>query len=150
MRSVDSGLTESSHTAARLVWRCLVPLVTGEAGVTDPVVHTFVGRQAELDRLSQCAVAARAGRPSLALVLGGPGIGKTTFVEYAVAGLSEFTVLRARGARAELDCPFGVFSQLLAGLPSGLLAESSLLHGTIPVAAAPTMIGVQALAVIER
>ena len=89
---------------------------------------TFVGRRPELERLVTALEAAAAGRPSLVLVAGDAGVGKSRLV-------AEFsTRAQASGARTLLGgcldlgeggLPFAPFAEALKGLASDLERESS-------------------------
>jgi DNA-binding CsgD family transcriptional regulator len=85
----------------------------------------FVGRRAELTQIEQCIQQARVGHPSVVLIEGGVGIGKSALVARAVAELDGFTVLHALGAAEESDVPFGIVGQLLAHLPPELVGGLS-------------------------
>ena len=74
----------------------------------------LVGRVAELDVLEAAAAAARNGQPTLVLVEGEAGIGKSTLLAWFAARLAGATVLRASGDEAELWLPYGIVGQLMA------------------------------------
>jgi DNA-binding CsgD family transcriptional regulator len=74
----------------------------------------FVGRAAELDVLEEAAAAARGGQPTVVLVEGEAGIGKSTLLARFAGGLAGSTVLRASGDEAELRLPYGIVGQLVA------------------------------------
>src|ERR1700716_1466431 len=75
-------------------------------------------RQTELARLAALAEGARAGSPSLALIEGPAGIGKTRLMEAVCveAAGQGMQVLDARGAEAERDFGFGAVRQLFEGV----------------------------------
>src|SRR5450755_474104 len=73
----------------------------------------FVGRAAELAVLEEAAAAARGGQPTVVLVEGEAGIGKSTLLARFAAGLAGATVLRASGDEAELRLPYGIVVQLV-------------------------------------
>jgi len=78
------------------------------------VTAELLEREAELDAVDASIARARAGRGSVLLVEGPPGIGKTALLEAARerAGEAGFTALRARGSELERDFAFGVARQL--------------------------------------
>ncbi|HEY7429474.1 MAG TPA: AAA family ATPase [Streptosporangiaceae bacterium] len=76
--------------------------------------RVFAGRAAELDALEKAASATRGGQPTVVLVEGEAGIGKSTLLTRFASGLADVTVLRASGDEAELRLPYGVMSQLVA------------------------------------
>jgi DNA-binding CsgD family transcriptional regulator len=84
---------------------------------------SFVGRQPDLAALDRQLDQARAGTPSLVLVEGPAGIGKTALVSRfldrsrSVAQGDMLCVLRVSGEEAEMGLPFGVLTQLLAAVP---------------------------------
>src|SRR3954468_24649820 len=67
---------------------------------------TFIGRQSELGALE----AALSGAPSVVLVQGPAGVGKTALAQRFAAG---HRMLRAAGEPGERDVAFGVADQLL-------------------------------------
>ncbi|QIX28097.1 AAA family ATPase [Nocardioides sp. JQ2195] len=73
--------------------------------------HVFVGRSAELESLRQLA-ATTSGRPSIVVVEGPPGSGKTALVEEFLAVQSAVTVLRAGASEWESAHPYAVLEQL--------------------------------------
>jgi DNA-binding CsgD family transcriptional regulator len=83
-------------------------------------VSTVVGREAELERIEAFL---RDDPTGTLVVLGEPGIGKTTLWERAVAAAqaSGATVLVARPAESEATLAFGGLSDLLAGVPDQIV-----------------------------
>ncbi|MCK9792759.1 AAA family ATPase [Isoptericola sp. 4D.3] len=79
----------------------------------------ILGRDAELDRIDRLAAAGAGGA---LLVVGEPGLGKTTLLEHGVAHARRAgrRVLTARCARGERDLPFAVLHQLLLPRLDGL------------------------------
>jgi len=76
---------------------------------------TLVGRETELGRVRALIDAARAERSGTLVLLGPPGIGKTTLLRAGVAQAQEhgMTVLQARGYERESDFAYGALLQLL-------------------------------------
>ena len=95
---------------------------------------TFVGRQAELARVSAALDQARAGMPAFFLVAGEAGVGKTRFVE-EIAGRARSSGMRVlEGGCVQLGeegLPFGPIIEALRTLPDELsLARVDELAGT--------------------
>nr|CEL12802.1 regulatory protein, LuxR [Kibdelosporangium sp. MJ126-NF4]CTQ98488.1 regulatory protein, LuxR [Kibdelosporangium sp. MJ126-NF4] len=114
----------------------------------------FVGRDAELARMSEvCAVVAR-GVPRTVWVRGDAGIGKTRFVRRAVLGpdAPPFTVLDATADVAESVLEFGLVEQIVRradpAVLGSTLGSTSLLSGNIPSDASPFAVGAQLLRVL--
>ena len=97
----------------------------------------IVGRDQELAVLSAAVTGAAAGRGSLVLVEGAPGIGKTTLLRAACAesGAPGGRVLTARGLALEGGFSYGIVRQLRhafhklgitsrAGLPAQLVSQA--------------------------
>ncbi|WP_405151411.1 AAA family ATPase [Sphaerisporangium sp. NBC_01403] len=83
-------------------------------------------RDIELRVIQEALSAAYAGKPSVLVILGPRGIGKTTLLHAALAEMSHAgAVLTARGHPAEHDFPFGVVRQLFDPLPGPPPAEPS-------------------------
>ena len=106
----------------------------------------FVGRAGELAVLEAAAVAARSGQPSVVLVEGQAGAGKSSLLARFASGQAGARVLRASGEEAELVLPYGVVGQLvaaahgMAGSPPGLLA-TELSDGVNPLAVGADLVG---------
>jgi hypothetical protein len=73
----------------------------------------FVGRQAEIAVLRAKLDEARSGHPSIVLIEGPPGIGKTALVDRFVRESSDVKVLRASGEESESFLTYGAVDQLL-------------------------------------
>jgi len=73
------------------------------------VSAVFVDRERELEALG----VALAAPPSVVIVEGEAGIGKTTLIERFAGSLAEVRVLRAGGDESETDIPFAAADQLL-------------------------------------
>jgi DNA-binding XRE family transcriptional regulator/tetratricopeptide (TPR) repeat protein len=90
-----------------------LPMVVRAAG------EVFVGRSEELTALKAAAAAARASRPTVVLVEGEAGIGKSALLSRFASGLTGTTVLRASGDEAERLLPYGIVDQLTASAADG-------------------------------
>lgn len=74
----------------------------------------LVGRDAELARIADLVAAARAGRSGALVLVGEPGIGKTTLCESAANLADQMQVLRVSGVASELELPFAALTLLFA------------------------------------
>ena len=81
--------------------------------------------------LEAAAAAARGGQPTVVLVEGEGGIGKSTLLARFAGGLAGATVLRASGDEAELRLPYGIVGQLVSSAGG---ASSELSDGVDPLA----------------
>lgn len=95
----------------------------GLSGLTS---DSIVGRDAEAARLRRALDAARAGHPTVALVTGAPGIGKTSLWRALLSRAPDgppgpaaggVHLLVATGDEAEADLDHGIVSQLLRRAP---------------------------------
>jgi predicted ATPase len=79
----------------------------------------LVGREAELDRIDALLRGARAGDGGAVVIVGEPGIGKTSLLEAAVdsAGMR---ILRTAGLEAESSLPFAAVAELTEPLLDGV------------------------------
>jgi DNA-binding CsgD family transcriptional regulator len=89
----------------------------------------ILGRQAEIERLQAVLDSIRAGRGEMILLVGEPGIGKTTMLRWVRDQAVGVTVLEACGRESEADLPFVALADLLrplqdrvAGLPAAQAA----------------------------
>lgn len=73
----------------------------------------LVGRESERRVVEELIAGARLGASGVLVVAGEPGIGKSALVEESAALATGMQVLRARGAEAEREVPFGGLAQLL-------------------------------------
>jgi DNA-binding CsgD family transcriptional regulator len=73
----------------------------------------LIGREAERRAIERLVAGARVGSSGVLLITGEPGIGKTALVDEAATLAVGMRVLRARGAVAEREIPFGGLLQLL-------------------------------------
>jgi DNA-binding CsgD family transcriptional regulator/tetratricopeptide (TPR) repeat protein len=80
-----------------------------------PSRSSLVGREREMETLGRLLEHAIAGRGSVALIEGEPGIGKTRLLgeTLAIAGALGFAVLRGAGEEMERDRPFGPIAAAL-------------------------------------
>jgi ATP/maltotriose-dependent transcriptional regulator MalT len=102
-----------------------MPADPSSGTAAEPQPTPFVGRRAPMARLSRLLEQARAGVPSLVLVEGPAGIGKTALVDWFLNTAGPGCVLHASGEEAEATLPFGVLAQLAVNsptAPSGALA----------------------------
>lgn len=107
------------------------------------------GRTAQARHLLGLLRSARTGELSLAVISGGPGMGKTALLDMFLSddavARQDTTVLRAAGALWEQHVDFGVIRQLLAGAPAGLeerdISESVQQAGDSLLAAMRTITG---------
>ncbi|WP_035791526.1 AAA family ATPase [Kitasatospora mediocidica] len=88
-----------------------------------------IGREAELAALAQAARLARAGTPSLTVLRGARGIGKTSLVRAAVHAMDGFTVLWASCDAAEQDWRYGTLLQLLHQVDAKVISGRPALSG---------------------
>lgn len=107
----------------------------------------FVGRDAELDTLDELLTQARAGAPHVVLLVGEPGIGKTTLIDGFLRRHRDVTSLRAGGDDSEMLYSYGIVRQLAASAgPAGLELAGQLAQ-VAPVPD-PIAIGSQLLALL--
>lgn len=105
------------------------------ASSTPPLLasrRSFVGRGHELGRLRAGIAPGSADGPGAAIVVvGEPGIGKTTLIEEALASvdLDRTTVLRASGDEAEIDLDYATLDQLARSTSSPFHQMMSPLAG---------------------
>ena len=76
----------------------------------------LVGRAPEMESLGRLLKKARAGRGSVALIEGEPGIGKTRLLgeTLAEAGALGFVVIQGSAEEMEQDRPFGLIVEALS------------------------------------
>jgi DNA-binding CsgD family transcriptional regulator len=74
----------------------------------------LVGRETERRALDALVAGARLGRSAVLLLVGEPGIGKTTLLDYVEERADDMAVVRVAGAEAERDLPFGALALVLA------------------------------------
>jgi DNA-binding CsgD family transcriptional regulator len=95
----------------------------------------LVGRDDECLRIAVALQEIRAGRGTVLLLAGPPGVGKTALLEYAAGAAEGLTVLRATGVEFEAQFAWGGLHQLLqpvlgqlAGLPD---EQAAALRGAL-------------------
>jgi hypothetical protein len=76
----------------------------------------IVGRGPELARIENLLDDIRAGRGGALVLLGAPGMGKTTLLDAAVARSTDLAIARAVGVQAERDLPYAGLHALLTPL----------------------------------
>jgi DNA-binding CsgD family transcriptional regulator len=81
----------------------------------DPQPRLY-GRRRECEALDELVQQARAGRSSVLVVRGEPGVGKTALLRYVAAGAAGFRVERAAGVECEMELPFAGLHQLCASM----------------------------------
>src|SRR5918994_4216621 len=91
--------------------------------------QSIVGREDEVARLRAALDAARSGHPTVVLVLGEPGVGKSSLLATALAGgvapaataatpaPTGAVTVTASGDEAEVDLEYGILDQLRRGFP---------------------------------
>ena len=84
-------------------------------------LDVFVGRTAELARVTEVVARVEAGEPWLVAVEGDPGMGKTALARHCLAGAAGLRVLQARASLAEADLDFGIADQLFRTVGGALL-----------------------------
>ena len=74
----------------------------------------LVGRSDECRLLDHLLEAVRANESRTLVIVGEPGVGKTTLVEYALGAAPDFRMARAVGAEAESELAFAALQQVCA------------------------------------
>jgi hypothetical protein len=133
---------------------------SGGAGVASgkpPNLKSLAGREHELARIDALLSEASAGRSGTLLVLGEPGVGKTTLLEAARERADSFTCLGARGVDAESHLAYaGLFGLLnpvrdrVSDIPdhqAGALG-SALAWSSGPPTAEPFLLGAATLSLL--
>lgn len=91
----------------------------------------FVGRADQVALLAARLDAARGGEPSVVLVEGAPGVGKTRLVHHALRDAPRVRMLHAAADAAETDIAWGVVDQLARSLGPAAVEE---LTAMVPIA----------------
>lgn len=77
----------------------------------------MLGRAREQAVLDELLAAARQGRGGSLVIVGEPGIGKTSLLDHGIAAADGFRVATATGVQAEQELPFAGLQQLLTAIP---------------------------------
>ena len=93
----------------------------GDRAATRLACPELVGRDEELATIAHVIEVARAGEPSIVLLSGAAGLGKSALLARAAAGARRagITVLRGRGERLEMPRAFAPFVEALSAVTSG-------------------------------
>jgi DNA-binding CsgD family transcriptional regulator len=98
----------------------------------------LIGRDGEQARIESVLDEARARRASVAVLRGEPGVGKTTLLEAAMRGATDFRIVRSTGVQSERELPFAGLHALLQPVlgeivslpePQGVALRSALAMG---------------------
>ena len=73
----------------------------------------LVGRARERAEVDAAVAAARAGRSSVLVISGEPGIGKSALLDHAVGTAPDLHPVRVRGVEAESNAPFSALHQVV-------------------------------------
>lgn len=95
----------------------------------------FVGRTEQLGLLEERVASARDGEPSVVLVEGPPGIGKTSLVHHALRAAGDLRIVDAAADAAETDVAWGVVDQLARALGGDAPDELAAMLGVADAAA---------------
>jgi len=76
----------------------------------------LIGREVESARLAAALASARSGAGGVLLLVGDPGIGKTTLLRELVAGAAGAKVLETAGAESEAELPYSALVDVLTPL----------------------------------
>jgi DNA-binding CsgD family transcriptional regulator len=118
----------------------------------------LLDRLQERAALGQLLDAARAGRSSVLVMRGEPGVGKTALLEYAIESAAGLRVARVAGIESEMELAFASFQQLCApmlgkleGLPDPQRAALGVAFG-LNTGAAPDrfLVGLAALSLLSE
>jgi DNA-binding CsgD family transcriptional regulator len=80
----------------------------------------LLGRGPELEQIGHLVADAREGRGRGLLIVGEPGIGKTSLLAEAVAVASDLRVIEAEAVEAEANLPYALLGETVAPLLKGL------------------------------
>jgi DNA-binding CsgD family transcriptional regulator len=118
----------------------------------------LIGRNVESARLAAALASARSGAGGALLLVGEPGIGKTTLVRELIAAAGEMEVLETAGVESEAELPYAALADVLMPLLQHLdalpevqaLALSSALALGPPGAVDRFAVGVATLGLIAE
>ncbi|WP_037599906.1 helix-turn-helix transcriptional regulator [Streptacidiphilus rugosus] len=113
-----------------------------------PNADSFVGREAEIALLRQAVHDARSGVPSVAVITGDAGIGKTALVRRALRDLEGFTVLYAWCDASERDWAFGAIEQLVRRIEPRTLKDFPLFVQGVDSTTAPMAVGAELIGLL--
>jgi DNA-binding NarL/FixJ family response regulator len=80
----------------------------------------LLGRRLELEQIERLMAEARGGSGGALLLVGEPGIGKTSMLAEAEARAGELRVVKATGIEAEANLPYALLGEVVAPLLDGL------------------------------
>ncbi len=80
----------------------------------------LLGRGPELEQIGRLVADARDGHGRALLIVGEPGIGKTSLLAQAVALAGDLRVIEAEAVEAEANLPYALLGETVAPLLSGL------------------------------
>ena len=80
----------------------------------------LLGRRLELRRIEQLMTEARGGSGGALLLLGEPGVGKTSMLAEAEARAGDLLVVKATGIEAEANLPYALLGEVVEPLLDGL------------------------------
>ncbi|MGH2987535.1 MAG: AAA family ATPase [Solirubrobacterales bacterium] len=80
----------------------------------------LLGRGPELEQIGRLVADAREGRGGALLIVGEPGIGKTSVLAEAVASAGDLRVIEAEAIEAEANLPYALLGETVAPLLDGL------------------------------
>jgi DNA-binding CsgD family transcriptional regulator len=118
----------------------------------------LIGREVESARLAAALASARGGAGGALLLVGDPGIGKTTLLRALIAAAGELQVLETSGVESEAELPYSALIDVLTpllhhldGLPDAqAVALSSALALGPPGAADRFAVGVATLGLLTE
>ena len=80
----------------------------------------LLGRAVELERVGRLAGGAREGHGDAIVIVGEPGIGKTSLLAAAIAAADVGRTIRTAGIEAEANLPYAALGEVMAPLLDGL------------------------------